>query len=232
MQASNTISHEIAHALRSDILSKRYRVGDRLPSERDLAARFEASRGAVRESFSQLEQLGLIRILPGGARVQAISDASLSVLGPMLELGERPDPELIDQFLEAFGALASATARSAVEKASQDEMNQLLQMVVNLANHTGDFEIVQKQWRDLFEALSEIANNLVIRLIGNDLRAQFLEHMTSLGIQSDHRRKLAAQTLRELEKSLKTGNSELAGVAISEHFAALRLAAANTTTAH
>lgn len=229
MQPSTTISHEIAQSLRSDILSSRYRVGDRLPSERDLAARFEASRGAVREGFSQLEQLGLIRIMPGGARVQAIADASLSVLGPMLELGETPDPTLVDQFLEAFGALAAATARSAVEKASRDEMNQLHRMVVKLAKQTGDLETAEKQWRNLFEALSGIANNLVIRLISNDLRAQFLEQITSLGIQPEFRRKLAVRSLKKLEESFKTGNPELASVAVREHFADLRAAAGGSS---
>ena len=69
MSSNNTISHEIADILRDEILRRRYRSGDRFPSERDLAARFDASRGAVREALSQLEQLGLIHTQPGGARV-------------------------------------------------------------------------------------------------------------------------------------------------------------------
>ena len=44
----------IADALIEDILSGHYRVGERLPSERDLAVRFEANRGAVREAMKQL----------------------------------------------------------------------------------------------------------------------------------------------------------------------------------
>ncbi|NCF80731.1 MAG: GntR family transcriptional regulator [Proteobacteria bacterium] len=35
---------------RSEILRGQYRPGERLPSERDLAARFEANRGPVRAS--------------------------------------------------------------------------------------------------------------------------------------------------------------------------------------
>ena len=55
MSSSNTISQEIADTLRDEVLRHRYRSGDRFPSERDLAARFDASRGAVREALSQLE---------------------------------------------------------------------------------------------------------------------------------------------------------------------------------
>ena len=39
---------EIAEVLRGEILDQRYREGDRLPSERAMAARFNASRGAIK----------------------------------------------------------------------------------------------------------------------------------------------------------------------------------------
>lgn len=69
MSTNRTLSNEIAALVRGEILDQRYREGERLPSERDLAVRFKASRGAVREALSQLEQIGLIDIQPGGARV-------------------------------------------------------------------------------------------------------------------------------------------------------------------
>jgi len=228
---NHTLSHEIAASLRTDILKNRYRPGDRLPSERDLAARFNASRGAVREGFSQLEQIGLIRIFPGGARVQPIETASLAVLGPMLELSDMPDPQLVDQFLETYCALASLTARSAVVKASQAELNQLHQTIVKLAKQTTDFESIHQQWRDFLETLGNIADNLVVRLISNDLGAQFISHMVSLGIKPEIPRSLADKTLKALKTSLETRDGELASAAIRGHFDQLRIATANAIEA-
>jgi GntR family transcriptional repressor for pyruvate dehydrogenase complex len=118
MSSSNTISHEIADTLRDEVLRQRYRCGDRFPSERDLAARFDASRGAVREALSQLEQLGLIRTQPGGARVQSLNAASLAVLGPLMALDDHPDPLLVDQFLQTFSVLIAMTTKNAVTAAS------------------------------------------------------------------------------------------------------------------
>ena len=57
---------QIAEELILDVLTGSYRPGERLPSERDLAARFEANRGAVREAMKKLEQIGLAEISPGG----------------------------------------------------------------------------------------------------------------------------------------------------------------------
>ena len=79
MTTANSISYEIATNLRTDILRQRYLSGERLPSERDLASRFDASRGAVREAMSQLEQSGLIEVKPGGARVTYRNGIDLSI---------------------------------------------------------------------------------------------------------------------------------------------------------
>ena len=56
---------EILVVLRTEILRGQYRSGERLPSERDLSARFESNRGAIREVIKKLEQLGLIEVNPG-----------------------------------------------------------------------------------------------------------------------------------------------------------------------
>ena len=120
MSTNSTLSNEIAALLRGEILDQRYREGERLPSERDLAVRFNASRGAVREALSQLEQIGLIDIQPGGARVQPLQSASIEVLGPLMARTELPDPELVQQFLQTFGALAALSAREAVQSANQE----------------------------------------------------------------------------------------------------------------
>ena len=95
----------VARELREDILRRRYRSGDRLPSERDLAARMQVSRGAVREAFRALAQLGLIVIAPGGARAAPVEEASLDVLGHLIELDELPDPVLTEHVMEAHSVL-------------------------------------------------------------------------------------------------------------------------------
>ena len=218
----NTISHEIAKEMRTEILRQRYVCGDRLPSERDLATRFDASRGAVREALSQLEQTGLIKIQPGGARVRPIQSASISVLGPLMTLDESPDPVLIDQFLQTFAALSALTAREAINYANNEEMNRLSQMVVMLGKQAKDYEAMQPQWREFLRALGEIADNLVIHLIANDLRAQFVDQMVKLGIQPELRKKAINEVLSSLKKSVTERNGDLAQSAVQQYFDELR----------
>ncbi|KIF74346.1 GntR family transcriptional regulator [Streptomyces sp. 150FB] len=60
---------EIAEALRQSILRGEYPVGGRLPSESDLAARWSASRGTVRQAVGLLASEGLIGSRQGARRV-------------------------------------------------------------------------------------------------------------------------------------------------------------------
>lgn len=222
MSSSNTISREIADILRDEILRQRYRSGERFPSERDLAARFDASRGAVREALSQLEQLGLINTQPGGARVQSISGASLAVLGPLLALDDYPDPTLLDQFLQTFGTLAALTAKNAINAASDEQLIHLKKLVVGLADDSDDFEAMQPRWREFLDALAIIADNLVVRLISNDLKAQFVDQMMKLGIRPNLNNKSINQLLGSLRVSLNERDGQLASQALQCHFDELR----------
>lgn len=222
MPVHSTISHEIAAELRDDILRAQYRSGERLPSERDLASRFEASRGAVREALSQLEQLGLIRILPGGARVQPIDAASIAILGPLMALEPVPDPALVDQFLQTFSALAALTTRHAIEKANPTELNRIAELLVVMSQHKDNFAAMQSTWRELLDYLAEIADNLVVRLISNDLKAQFVEQMLKLGISPNPGAAPTSRLLVQLHKSISTRDGALAALAMQEFFDKLR----------
>ena len=222
MATANSISCEIATNLRTDILRQRYLSGERLPSERDLASRFDASRGAVREAISQLEQSGLIEVKPGGARVKPIETASISVLGPLMALNEIPDTALVDQFLQTFGALSALSAREAINHASDEDMNLLRQMVVSLDNQAKDFETMQPQWRELLKELADIADNLVVQLISNDLKAHFVEQMVRLGLVPELRKKIVNEVLSSLKQAVANRDGDLAHASVQKYFDEMR----------
>lgn len=224
MSTTPTISHEIAVALRTEILRYQYRQGERLPSERDLAARFNASRGAVREALSQLEQQGLINIQPGGARIQPLESATLAVLGPLLGLDESPRPDLVDQFLEIFGILMGLTVKRAVQLASPEQIIHLQSLLVKLSRHTDDFGSMEPVWREMLEYLTAISDNLVVRLIGNDLKTQFLGQMLKLGIKPQLKATAAGDLVKSLKQAFAKRDGDLAATAFQKHFEYVRQA--------
>jgi DNA-binding FadR family transcriptional regulator len=169
-----TRHEEIADRLTEDILSGRYRTGERLPSERDLSTRFDASRGAAREAIKVLEQLGLADVKPGGARVRAIEDSSLDVLGPLLSLGKYPDPDLIQQIMEVMDALISVAVKRAIQNASKDEIDDARAMISRVVDPDLPIEDVIQARMNLAQHFLRISGNLVLALIGRALRVQIM----------------------------------------------------------
>lgn len=174
---TKTKAEEITAILRDEILTGQYRPGERMPSERDLAARFEANRGAIRESLKKLEQLGIACITPGGVRVVPVKEASLSILGPLVDIQDSPDPTMAGHLMEVLGALVSMAARTAVERASDDELEQMQVIVADLLEHAEDPAYQHNRWRDLGELFTEVSENLVLRLILNGLKTQIIDRV-------------------------------------------------------
>lgn len=171
---------EIADSLTHDILVGQYRCGERLPSERDLATRFEANRGAVREAMKKLEQLGLAVIAPGGARVAPLHEASLDVIGHMLALGDVPDRQLVDQVLQVMGSLATLAAESAVNRASDAELAAIRARLRPLMTIAADRQTHANARFELMTAIMEASGNLVCRLISRSLLEQFAPRLVPL----------------------------------------------------
>jgi DNA-binding FadR family transcriptional regulator len=166
---------EIAETLTEEILRGRYRTGDRLPSERDLAARFDANRGAVREAIKKLEQLGLADVQPGGARVMAVEDASLEVLGHLMTLNDIPDVELVEQMMEVMGSLMRLAARHVVDNADDDEIAHARSLIRRLQSQDiGQQELVDTRM-ELGRHFMRMSGNLVLTLISNALRVSVFE---------------------------------------------------------
>lgn len=171
---------EIADSLTHDILVGQYRCGERLPSERDLAVRFDANRGAVREAMKKLEQLGLASIAPGGARVAPVHDASLDVISHMLALTDVPDPDLVDQILQVIGSLVCLAAESATVRASDAAIEVIRRRLEPLLEGDMDDPAYAEARFELVSAIMEASGNLVCRLIARSLLEQFAPRMASL----------------------------------------------------
>jgi GntR family transcriptional regulator, transcriptional repressor for pyruvate dehydrogenase complex len=74
------LSDAVVEQLAQFIESGTYAVGDKLPSERELARDLGVSRTLLRESFRILESIGLVKVKPGvGAIVEQASRVSVDI---------------------------------------------------------------------------------------------------------------------------------------------------------
>lgn len=183
--SETTRSEVVLRVLRDEVLGGRFRPGERLPSERDLASRFETTRGVVRVALKKLEQLGVADVQPGGARVLPLSEASLDAVGHLLELDSLPDPELVDQILEMLGALMAASTRRSVERGLPEELSRSRKLVGELCRP----DLGETERRALVHELGNVFlesnDNLVMGIARRSLRAELLARLHGAGFTVD-----------------------------------------------
>ena len=196
--------HEhIANTLTDDILSGRYQPGDRLPSERELATRFNANRGAVREAMSRLSQLGVAAIHPGGARATPINQANLDIIGYMLSSKELPDAKLLGQVFQVIDHLLSMAAENVAEEASDAQIRHIRILVQRLLDSSLDPDAHTRARVEMMQAVLLTSDNLVCQLIAKSLFEQFAPSLSA--IERYVRLDIAAFTvlIRHLDRALE-----------------------------
>lgn len=212
---TTTQDSSIAALLRDDILRGQYRCGERLPSERDLAERFGVHRSTVREAFKRLEQLGVARIAPGGARVAPLEEASLDVVEHLLALDDPPDPEIVDQALEAISGFRAMAARLGTERADEAQRARLLEILEAMTRP----ELASEDYAELVAELGnrfvEASGNMVLRLMAHGLRVRHAHTRLGFGLFNDppSRAEVEAQLTR-LVRAIETADGTLASESV------------------
>lgn len=130
--AFKSLSDEVCKWLRNAILSGRYMHGERIV-EQDLATELGVSRGPIRTALRQLNDEGLVTLLPRrGARVVMLSPddvretvAIRAALEPVAVrfLLERQDPELLRPLEASVQRLHEAAAQGDWASAVREDMH-------------------------------------------------------------------------------------------------------------
>jgi DNA-binding FadR family transcriptional regulator len=174
-------SDRIAADLRDDILAGRYKTGQRLPAERDLATRLSVNRGSVREALKKLEQLGLVEIRRGdGAHVRPVSDASVEVVRDLLRVGDGLDRRLLEQLFDVHEMLSVGAAALAVEKLPEPALARARALVAELATPGLSSLDFHERIEALVDLATEATGHLVLRLFRNAFGPAILDGLREL----------------------------------------------------
>ncbi|NIP13568.1 MAG: GntR family transcriptional regulator [Pseudomonadales bacterium] len=199
---------EIAESLTQDILGGQYRTGERLPSERDLAVRFDANRGAVREAMKKLEQLGIANIQPGGARVAPLQEASLDVIGHMLAMGDVPDSKLVLNIIEVISALVRLAVESALSTATDVDIERLRDYNRPLFQEGLDDLDHMEARLELMGAIMSASDNLACQLIARSLLLQLRPRTEPLKAFAQFHTEAHADNARRLDLALANRDAD------------------------
>jgi DNA-binding FadR family transcriptional regulator len=156
------------------ILSGRYKPGERLPTQRALAADLNVNMASVREALHRLEQLRLVEVRHGDAtRVldwrRSGGLEALAVLGGI-------DATTVGALFEARRLLLAEAARLAAGRRTDEQAGQLKQLAQGVANAQDDETALRADW-EFMATVVEAAGNLVFQLIMNSVRELYLPNI-------------------------------------------------------
>jgi len=173
-----SLPDQVFHRLVSDVLAGRYAPGERLPTQRALAADLGVNMASVREGVKRLEQLGLVEVRHGDA--MRVRDWRLhggpDVLVHLIAREGALDLEMVRAVMEARRLLLSESARLAAGRRSEQQAALLGSLAAQLAGAADD-EAAQRLDFAWFAVLIEAAGNVVFLLVMNSIRALYLERL-------------------------------------------------------
>ncbi|MFO0722648.1 MAG: FadR/GntR family transcriptional regulator [Myxococcota bacterium] len=175
-KSTRSVPEQIAHKLKSAILSGRFRPGDPLPSERDLAEQYEVNRSSIREAMKRLEASGLVKVRQGGATrvTDFLMSAGLELLPTLIEVGAKVDPEILRDLHDIRAMLLGWCAERAAELADPSSVLRLEDLVRRLSDPKAKPSQLQELDYDFFHELVQISGNKLLMLLSNMVREIYL----------------------------------------------------------
>ena len=156
------------------ILSGEFRLGERLPAERDLAERLNVSRPVVHEALVEMAAKGLVSIQPRkGVYVNDFrTSGSCAVLSSLLEYADGElSEELTNSMVDMRHLLESETSRLAAENITPEQLAELESLVkAETGAGQSDIEDLVDLDFDFHLKLAIASGNLVYPLVINSFK--------------------------------------------------------------
>jgi GntR family transcriptional repressor for pyruvate dehydrogenase complex len=220
LEPRKPVTQLITDRITSWITSGRYKPGDHLPSEGDLAKQLGVSKPSVRESLRQLVAFGVVEITHG--RPPTVRNLSSAPLISFFHLAVSEEQEGLREAIELRRALEAQSVLLATVRATDEEIEQLGQIIERLSTCKDDYEKWVPEHVGFHLALVKASHNRFFSFLVDALQET---------IEKTNRMILAAQPNRNAEiaftrhvaiyQAVKSRDLEKAKKAVEEHFEAV-----------
>ena len=192
------ISERIARQIKDTILNGAMKSGDRLPPERELVERFQASRISIREALKNLEASGLLTIKPGsGVFVSEVNSKPMSEsLASILRIKKISLSELT----EARMILEPNIAKLACDRLTPEDLQKLEENIAGALRIVKSNVSASGKNIEFHSLLAETTRNSVLTLTVKTLLDVLQEMASEIVDDSPQNVKIASQTVRHHKK--------------------------------
>ena len=208
------LSREVLGSIRRYIVSRKLQPGDRLPTERDLAADLGVSRNTVREALTTLEALGALDRHPGrGAVLQPIDLSLLAEISQFLMVRSAAD---INDLFVARRVLEISLLPLVAENANEEQFqrmemaNRLMEAEIEADGIAVDGDVA------FHRALLAAANNKFLAQFGDLIQEFFRDRRTRLLVDANVARN-AVEEHRQMIHHLRARDVAAAQAVMERH---------------
>jgi GntR family transcriptional regulator, transcriptional repressor for pyruvate dehydrogenase complex len=207
------VYEEVAKQLERLILEK-LNVGDKLPSERELAEMLQVSRSSIRDAIRSLELMGLVEPRQGAGTI-VLARSAESPAGPFANALKRRQErvgELLDfrKMIEPPLASRAATHASLEEIAEMEEILQRQEVKLSL----GEIPVAEDAEFHYSIALAS-GNSVVLKVI--DILMDLLRDTRERSLQVPGRQEKSLAGHRRILSAIKQRDAEAAKSAMRRH---------------
>jgi GntR family transcriptional repressor for pyruvate dehydrogenase complex len=207
------IYEEIVSQITSLILNGELKMGDKLPSERELGERFGVGRNSVREATRALESANLVETRQGeGTFIIAGPDSVVPVLSAQISNEESG----IHLLFEARRVLEPQIAALAAKRVTPKEMKDLERILKNQRQKVDSGGSGIEEDTQFHKGLAAAAKNeFLLKLVGTLLDSLLDLRERSIREHSDRIR--SHQTHMKILEAIKAGHKEEAAASMLSH---------------
>lgn len=218
---SSKLSDEVYKQIVSLISSGKLNPGDKIPSERDLAADLRISRQSIREALNRAEVMGLIEVRQGEGSF-ILSSVKKSLKPPLTLIIEK-EAERIFDFLEIRKLVEGWCAEKAAAEATAEELE-------NMAGILDEMKKVvskDKQWEELdlnlHLSFAKATHNVIAVHIMEALKSNFKPFFRfTKSMPSSEKMDILWQHHYEIFKAIKQRDPETSKKKVIEHLDYIR----------
>lgn len=162
--AATNLYVEVAHSLRSLIVERKMKPGDRLPSERVLAQQLQVGRPVVRDALRILETLGLIGVSPrqGSYVKQPDLARCMEAVVDSVARAQAADTSWRDNLLEAHLILEAEETGLAARRATAEDRQSVQAALQALREAVSDPTAFPEAERQFAQAVARAAHNPIM----------------------------------------------------------------------
>jgi GntR family transcriptional repressor for pyruvate dehydrogenase complex len=212
------VYEEIIEQVKLLITDGRLQPGDKLLSERELAEKLKVSRASVREAFSALEMMGIIKIKPGeGSFVRQVSfDNLIEPLSFMLQL----ETDDMFELLEVRKVMEVAAAGMAAHRATNEDLEAMGKALEEMQQDVLRGDLGDHADAEFHYAVMNAAHNSILNRIMNtiqDLMVQNLRNSRQRMFNSPGMPQILLGMHQNIYQAISDGDAKMARHYMQQH---------------